>query len=69
MGKKILFLLWMTLGLAVAATAANGKFVLVIDAGHGGHDTGAPGAVVKEKTLTLRYAQLSRRESDLYAKD
>ena len=56
MGKKILFLLWMTLGLAVAATAANGKFVLVIDAGHGGHDTGAPGAVVKEKTLTLRYA-------------
>ncbi len=56
MGKKILFLLWMTLGLAVAATAANGKFVLVIDAGHGGHDTGAPGAVVKEKILTLRYA-------------
>ena len=56
MGKKILFFLWMTLGLAVAATAANRKFVLVIDAGHGGHDAGALGAVVKEKTLTLRYA-------------
>mgnify|MGYP002522560981 CR=1 FL=1 len=56
MGKKILIFLWMILGVAVVATAANKKFVLVIDAGHGGHDTGAPGAVVKEKTLTLRYA-------------
>ena len=33
------------------------QFTLVIDAGHGGFDTGAIGkGKVKEKTLTLRYA-------------
>ena len=32
------------------------KFTLVIDAGHGGKDTGACGKISKEKTLTLRYA-------------
>ena len=37
--------------------AANKTFTLVIDAGHGGFDTGAIGkGKVKEKTLTLRYA-------------
>lgn len=46
----------MTLCVAVVANAANKKFTLVIDAGHGGHDAGALGAVVKEKELTLRYA-------------
>ena len=35
---------------------AGDKFVLVIDAGHGGHDSGCVGALTKEKTLTLRYA-------------
>lgn len=40
----------------VAMSAGNRKFTLVIDAGHGGHDYGAPGAVSNEKTLTLRYA-------------
>lgn len=53
--KRLLFIVCCLLIVAVS-TAANKKFVLVIDAGHGGHDTGAPGAVVKEKTLTLRYA-------------
>mgnify|MGYP002860221011 CR=1 FL=1 len=39
-------------------TAAVGakKFTLVIDAGHGGDDSGAVGAVSKEKNLTLKYA-------------
>ena len=46
----------MTFCVAVVANAANKKFTLVIDAGHGGHDAGALGAVVKEKDLTLRYA-------------
>ena len=37
--------------------AANKTFTLVIDAGHGGFDTGAIGkGKVKEKNLTLRYA-------------
>ena len=56
MGKKILFLLLMTCFAAATASAAKDKFVLVIDAGHGGHDAGAVGAISKEKDLTLRYA-------------
>jgi len=41
---------------AAVSWAANSKYTLVIDAGHGGHDSGAMGAVSKEKDLTLRYA-------------
>ena len=44
------------LALCGSAMAADKKFTLVIDAGHGGHDTGAPGAFSLEKTLTLRMA-------------
>lgn len=36
--------------------AANHRFTLVIDAGHGGKDHGAPGAISQEKDLTLKYA-------------
>ena len=39
------------------AMAANKPFTLVIDAGHGGHDSGALGAVAKEKNLTLKFAR------------
>lgn len=39
----------------VMATAAD-KFVLVIDAGHGGHDAGAVGAFSKEKNINLKAA-------------
>ena len=42
--------------LAVTATAANQKFTLVIDAGHGGHDAGAIGSLTKEKTINLNVA-------------
>ena len=38
------------------AHAANRQFVLVVDAGHGGHDSGAIGAISKEKNLTLKFA-------------
>ncbi len=38
--------------------AADKKFVLVIDAGHGGHDSGAVGASSKEKNINLKVAQL-----------
>ena len=56
MGKKILFILGMLCCCVVLASATNKKFVLVIDAGHGGHDAGAVGSISKEKDLTLRYA-------------
>ena len=36
--------------------AANGKFTLVIDAGHGGHDAGAVGKITKEKHINLNVA-------------
>lgn len=36
--------------------AANRKFTLCIDAGHGGKDTGAPGSISVEKTINLNVA-------------
>jgi N-acetylmuramoyl-L-alanine amidase len=42
--------------MAVVVSAADKPFTLVIDAGHGGHDAGAVGAISKEKNLTLKYA-------------
>ena len=51
-----------TLALLVAAfmfaltAVANGRFVLVIDPGHGGKDAGAVGKVAKEKTINLNVA-------------
>lgn len=53
--KRVFFLITMLL-FAVAVMAANHKFTLVIDAGHGGTDHGAPGSYSKEKDLTLKYA-------------
>ncbi len=45
------------LGVAMMTTAAGKtNFTLVIDAGHGGGDTGAVGAISKEKNLTLKFA-------------
>ena len=41
---------------ALTLQAANQRFTLVIDAGHGGKDHGAPGAISEEKNLTLKYA-------------
>ena len=42
--------------LAVHADEDAGKFVLVIDAGHGGHDPGAVGTTAKEKHINLSVA-------------
>ena len=56
MRKKIVLFLITICCVVVSADAANKKFTLVIDAGHGGHDAGAVGAVSKEKNLTLKFA-------------
>lgn len=57
MCKKIVFFLITFFCFAAVAMAANRNFTLVIDAGHGGGDTGAiGGAGVKEKNLTLKFA-------------
>ena len=56
MSKKKVFLLITMLLFTVTLLAANHKFTLVIDAGHGGRDQGAPGFFSKEKDLTLKYA-------------
>ena len=40
----------------VTVLAANKRFTLVIDAGHGGHDAGAVGKITKEKTINLNVA-------------
>ena len=50
--KILLFLLLV----ATAVSAANKKFTLVIDAGHGGHDAGAVGAITREKAINLNVA-------------
>lgn len=42
--------------LAGTVYGASGKFTLVIDAGHGGHDTGALGAFSREKDINLKVA-------------
>lgn len=54
MKQKILVLTMMLLLAAVTMTAK--RFTLVIDAGHGGHDAGAVGAITKEKTINLNVA-------------
>lgn len=53
---KGLFLFCLLTLLPLAMMAANKKFTLVIDAGHGGHDAGAVGAITKEKTINLNVA-------------
>ena len=40
----------------MACAAKSKKFTLVIDAGHGGHDTGAVGAITREKAINLNVA-------------
>jgi len=58
MGNKLRYISGvLLLQVALLVHAAGYKtFTLVIDAGHGGHDAGAVGAISKEKNLTLKYA-------------
>ena len=56
MYKIVVFSVMLLLSWMLPAVAQNKSFTLVIDAGHGGRDDGAPGAISKEKNLTLKYA-------------
>ena len=44
MAKKILLILILIISFVTGIAGANKKFTLVIDPGHGGRDSGAPGA-------------------------
>ncbi|MCR4584028.1 MAG: N-acetylmuramoyl-L-alanine amidase [Prevotella sp.] len=56
MRKKIVYILLALWCFAAPAGAADKRFTLVIDAGHGGGDAGAIGRISKEKNLTLKFA-------------
>lgn len=53
---RLTVLLCIMLPAAVSADSDGKTFTLVVDAGHGGHDTGAQGAISKEKDLNLAVA-------------
>lgn len=55
-GKKITAFFVMIMCLLFSVTEAYGKFVLVIDPGHGGRDAGAVGKISKEKNINLNVA-------------
>ncbi len=54
--NKVILVLMTFVMLALDVCGANSRFTLVIDAGHGGHDAGALGAVSKEKNINLSVA-------------
>ena len=56
MTKKIVSFLIIALLSIVAYGATPKKFTLVIDAGHGGKDAGAPGKYSYEKNINLKVA-------------
>ncbi len=56
MKNRLLAIIWITMIFVVVASAANKKFTLVIDAGHGGTDAGAVGKITKEKIINLNVA-------------
>ena len=56
MYKRLVAFLFTLAAVTVAFAAADGRFTLVIDAGHGGHDAGAAGRISKEKNINLNVA-------------
>jgi len=53
---KTWLVVWLLWPVVANAVPADRRFVLVIDAGHGGHDSGAVGAFSKEKNINLSVA-------------
>ena len=53
---RLYLLLFLMLLTSMGSMAAGKKFTLVIDAGHGGKDTGAPGKISVEKNINLKVA-------------
>lgn len=47
------FLILLVASPGAGLSAQNKKFVVVLDAGHGGHDPGAVGKITREKNITL----------------
>jgi len=56
MRKKILLVLLVFSVFSVTVNGADKRFTLVIDAGHGGHDSGAKGSFSYEKNINLNVA-------------
>lgn len=56
MCKKVTLIWALMCMLVMTAFAANKRFTLVIDPGHGGHDAGALGTISKEKNINLAVA-------------
>ena len=56
MMKRLLLVIMMMWTVGAFADTTAKQFVLVIDAGHGGKDTGCVGKISKEKNLTLKMA-------------
>lgn len=56
MVKKLVSILLLMFCFLEVSIAADKKFTLVIDAGHGGKDAGAVGAISKEKNINLSVA-------------
>lgn len=56
MCKKVILIWALMCMFVMTSLAANKRFTLVIDPGHGGHDAGALGAISKEKNINLAVA-------------
>lgn len=56
MCKKVTLIWALMCMFVMTSLAANKRFTLVIDPGHGGHDAGALGAISKEKHINLAVA-------------
>jgi len=56
MCKKVTLIWALMCMFVMTSLAANKRFTLVLDPGHGGHDAGALGAISKEKNINLAVA-------------